>query len=92
MGFMDKKGKFRPYVDGNKIIAEDVGNPGHFFAIQGQYDSNGNFVLLTNGSGGPAPTSQGIGWMSIGSTFVVGGAPIHHGIGVMDIGSTFQIA
>jgi hypothetical protein len=39
------------------IVAEDINNPGTYVAVQGQYNSNGNFELLTAGSG--AATADG---------------------------------
>ncbi len=38
-----------------KIIAEDIDNLGVFQAIQGQYNDDGHFELLTAGSGGSIP-------------------------------------
>jgi hypothetical protein len=38
-----------------RIEAEDVNNPGIYQEVQGQYNDNGHFELLTAGSGGSTP-------------------------------------
>lgn len=41
------------------LYAEDVDSPGTMRAVQGMYDDNNNFVLLTNGTGGTTTTDYG---------------------------------
>jgi len=41
------------------MVAEDINNPGNYVEVQGQYNSNGNFELLTAGSGSTTPTTTG---------------------------------
>lgn len=40
------------------IVAEDVASPGTYVAVQGQYNSDGYFELLTAGSGGTGTTTD----------------------------------
>lgn len=42
-----------------QIWAEDVDAPGTLRAIQGMFDTNGYFVLLTNGTGSSTPSDYG---------------------------------
>lgn len=53
-----------------RIAAEDVDNLGTFQFVQGQFNANGNFELLTAGSGGSG-TNEGIGYWVIETDFVV---------------------
>ena len=43
-------GKLSPVASTIRIQAEDVDNPGTYRKVQGQYDANGDFNLLTKTS------------------------------------------
>lgn len=49
-----------------QIWAEDVDSPGTLRAVQGMYDSNGYFVILTNGTGSSEPSDYGNLWLENG--------------------------
>lgn len=45
------------------IVAQDIAS-GNYYPVQGQFDENGNFVLLTNGTGGITPVTKDGYWNS----------------------------
>jgi phage pi2 protein 07 len=51
------------------IYAEDINSPGVFRAVQGQYNDNGNFELLTAGSGSTTPVEKDGLWNSTNTSW-----------------------